>query len=243
MLRRTMVSTALLAGLAAAGLAAQDGPAPTRLYVALFDVPYPEIGAWVAAHEEYAAPILTELVEEGMIVGFGIRIHNTGGEYSVREVYAGNADTNYHEFWGTYLSRFGERHPDVLARTMGMIRQHDDEIWILEEVQAPNGVGSRYAYEAKFQIDFSDLEAWGEIWRNELFPVADRLIEEGLVRGYVVNGHDTGGPYNWQFVWLFDDWDSMDDAAAAFFEAAPFDHPLWEMVRAHRDELWETPGG
>ena len=35
--------------------------------------------------------------------------------------------------------------------------------------------------------------------------VGDKAIADGLIQGYVVEGHNTGGRFNWKIVWLYDD--------------------------------------
>ena len=34
--------------------------------------------------------------------------------------------------------------------------------------------------------------------------------------------------------------DALDEFNAMIFEAAPLDHPIWNMFSAHMDELWEA---
>ena len=81
---------------------------------------------------------------------------------------------------------------------------------------------------------------WNQIWAETLLPVADQAIADGMLQGYVVEGHNTGGRYNWKIVWLYDEWDNLDELEAAIFAAAPLDHPMWEMFSAHRDEIWQA---
>jgi len=59
------------------------------------------------------------------------------------------------------------------------------------------------------------------------------------MRGYIVEEHNMGGEFNWKINVFFDDWDTIDDAQVVFFENIPLDHPIWTMVLAHKDELWQ----
>ena len=240
MLRRLVLSIVLL-GLATPGLTAQDGPPSDRIYVATYNIAYSDIPAWSEAHNTYSVPILEAMVEQGILNGFNIRMHHTGGEYTIREGYIGHADTDFEAFWDDYLARYGSAHPAEFERVNRMIRAHEDEIWNLDAVNLSEaGGGAKYLYEAKFQVNFADMERWTQLWEEHFFPTADQAMADGLVNGYVVQSHNTGGKYNWKFAWLFDEWDDFDEVEATFFAALPLDHEVFGMFWAHRDELWQS---
>lgn len=240
MSRRLLLSLVLLA-FAVPGAGAQEEAAADRIYIATFQIAYSDIPAWTEAYYANTVPLLEELVAEGLIVGFNARMHHTGGEYTIREAYIGDEDTDYDAFWDAYLGRYAERHPASFERTNRMIQAHEDEIWTLETVRLGEGDGAtRYLYEAKFQVNFADLERWNQAWEEIFVPAAEQAMADGLVFGYVIQGHHTGGKYNWKFSWLFDEWDHFDEVEAAFFGQAPLTHPVFGMFAAHRDELWQA---
>lgn len=240
-MRRRSLLALLLIAVAVPGVAAQEAPAQNRIYIATYKIAYSDIPAWSEAYYTNAVPILEALVEEGMLLGFNTRMHHTGGEYTIREGYIGHEDTDYDDFWDAYLGRYAEAHPAAFERTNRMIQAHEDEIWDLQALNLGDGGGNvRYLYEAKFQVNFADLERWNQAWEEHFLPVADEAVAEGLVRGYVIQGHNTGGKYNWKFAWLFDEWDNFDDVEAAFFGAVPLTDPVFGMFSAHRDELWQA---
>lgn len=243
MLRRLMSATLLLA-LAAPGLAGQDGPAADRIYIALYNIAYSDIPGFMEMRQTYGVPILDDLVEQGVINSHGIWMHHTGGEYTLRETYIGHEDTNFEAFLDAYLGRYASEHPDAFAEVNGMIRAHEDEIFNMDVVNlTPGDAPPTYLYEAKFQVPFGDVPEWTRLWQEHFVPVAEKAIEDGMVRGFVIQSHNTGGEYNWKFSWLFDEWDNFDEVEQAFFSALPLEHEVFGMFRAHRDEIWQQVPG
>ena len=239
---RRLLFTALLLALTAPGLTAQDGPPPDRIYIATYNIAYSDIPAWMASYTTVGVPILDAMVEEGILTGYNIWMHHTGGEHTMRQAFMGHAETDYEAFWEDYLGRLQAADPADFAATNAMIRAHEDEIFNMALVNVtPGDAQPRYLYEAKFQIPFGDLEEWGSIWEEHFVPVAEQMQAEGKVRGFVIQEHNTGSRWNWKFSWLFDEWDHFDEVEAAFFSALPLDHEVFGMFYAHRDELWQAP--
>lgn len=239
MLRRLLL-IAFLIGLAAPGVTAQDDQVNTRIYVALYKISYADIPEWIEIYYEHSVPVLEALVEEGAITGFNIRMHQTGGEYNLRQGIFGNADTDFDAFWGAYLGRMAAADAVAFERSSRMIQAHTDEVWNLDVINVPDGAGTGYVYDAQFQVNFADMDRWNRMWAETLLPVGDQAIADGLIQGYAVEGHNTGGRYNWKILWFFDEWDNFDELEAAIFEAAPLGHPIWGLFSAHRDEIWVT---
>ena len=236
MLRRLLLAVLLLAVISPT-TAAQD-PVGTRIYIALYNIHYGDIPQWTADYREHFAPILEELVSEGALTAFNMRMHHTGGEYTIRQGLIGDDDTNFEAVWDAYLSRSAERSPIASERASRMILAHTDEVWNLDISNIPTGAETQYTYEAHFQVNFADLERWNAIWAERLLPAMDQAMEDGILQGYVIEGHNTGGPYNWKFLALYDEWDDFDEIEAAVFGALPLDHEVWMMFTAHKDELW-----
>lgn len=238
MFRRLLLSLAFLA-LAAPPLLAQDQA--TRVYVAYYQISYGDLEEWLGSYNRLSVPILEALVEEGVVRGFGMRMHSTGGEYNLRFVVQGDDDTDFSAFWGQYLGRLTEADPADAERTARMIQAHEDEIWHIDElVIAEGGGGATYFYDAQFQVNFADLEAWNEMFAATFGPALEEAMEEGLLQGWVIESHDTGGRFNFKLINMVDDWDDIDDLTAKIFSAAPLSHPIWDMFTAHKDEVWES---
>ena len=97
MLRRLFLAVLLLA--VTAPIAAAQDPVGTRIYVALYNIHYGDIPQWTADYREHFAPILEELVSEGALTAYNMRMHHTGGEYTIRQGLVGDDDTNFEAVW------------------------------------------------------------------------------------------------------------------------------------------------
>lgn len=245
MLRRLLLPAFLIGfaapGLVAPSLVAQDGPTANRIYIATYKISFADIPEWSQIYSEHSVPVLEGLVEEGLITGFNVRMHHTGGEYNIRQGILGHEGTDFDAFWEAYLGGLAEANADAFERWSRMIQAHADEIWNLDVVSlGDGGGGAQYFYEAKFQVNFADMDVWNGMWEEKVFPVVERLMADGLLNGYVVQGHNTGGRFNWKVGWLYDEWDNFDEIEGAIFEAVPLDDPLWRLFSAHQDELWQA---
>ena len=240
MLRRITLGLTLC-GLMAPVLVAQNAPVNTRVYISLYNVKYGDIPEYTAFYEATTRPILESMVADGTITGFGIHMHHTGGEYTIRQRLSGTDDTNFETAALVLNTRLMESNPSGFERQNGMIQAHADEVWTIGHRNVPENTGNvQYVYEAQFQVNRAELPRWSQIWQDDMYPVLERAIADDLLEGYVVLEHNTGGRFNWKILWLSETWDSMDDFEAAFFGAAPMDHPMWSMYTSHRDELWQT---
>lgn len=86
------------------------------------------------------APILRELVDEGMIYSFGYFNHNWGDEWNVNTWYTAKDMASFDKFWDEYVSRIGKRHPGAWASTIKYFQAHKDNIYtIRNQYPAPPG--------------------------------------------------------------------------------------------------------
>ena len=240
MLRRLLIPVFLI-GLVVPGAMAQEETPTTQIYIATYKISFGDIPGWTEDYNTDGVPILEALVEEGVIRGFNMRMHNTGGEYNIRQGIIGDDGTDFDSFWEQYLDRLRAANPQSFARTNRMIQAHQDEVWTIDVLNIGDGDGpGAYFYEAKFQVNFQDLESFAGMWEQDVFPALDQAMADGLLRGYVTQGHHTGGPFNWKIGFLFDEWDDIDDVEAVVFGAMPLDHPMWDLFSAHVDELWQA---
>ena len=243
-MRRAGLLSLLLPVLFATGVAAQDTAPPERVYAAYFQVSYSDLEEWIGLWNEVTAPILQELVDEGMLVGYGAQTHNTGGNFNFRQAMQGVAGTNFDAVWDALFQRMGERNPAEMERIMGMMQAHDDEIWNIDTVEVEGAENWKYFYDTMFHVNYAQMGAFAEMFEETFGETLAQARADGLVAGWVTESHNTGGQYNWKVIMLFDEWDDIDDMQARFFEAAPLSHPFWGMFTAHKDELWEAlPSG
>lgn len=225
-----------LAAIPAVAVSAQEEV--TRIYVAYFQIRYGDLEEWIESYQQNSAPVLQAMVDAGSISGFGAHMHNTGGEYNIRQVMRGTTDTNWDAAWDEYLGGLTTRNPAAAERGNRMILAHEDEIWNIDAINAPNP--GRYFYDAQFQVNFADLEAWNAMLAETMLPVLDKAVADGLISGWVQESHNTGGRFTSKLILMSDEWDTLDDVQALMLEAAPLSHPMWDMFTAHRDELWEA---
>jgi len=216
---------------------AQSTVEATRISIASHQVRFSDIPAFAQLYRGVAVPIMETLVEDGMITGFGIWMHNTGGKYNLRWHLTGMEEVDFEEAWTEIISQMAAADAEALEAFNRSVLAHKDETWNLGDRNVESPGNAAYVYENLFKVNRADLPEWNELWAGVL-PALDGAISDGLMRGYVVEEHNMGGEFNWNLVVFFDDWDVIDDAQAVFFENIPLDHPIWAMAIAHKDELW-----
>jgi hypothetical protein len=240
------VLSAGLALLFAPPIAAQQAEeqAPTQVYVAYSKISYADLEDWIQIYHEHSVPILQELVDEGTIVGWNVWQHSTGGEYNWRFAVLAGEWSQFGEFWGAYLGRLEERAPDASARAGAMIQAHYDEIWDLTEVNVPDDLDYQYVYDSKFQISFAEMDEWNRTWTEVAGPILNQAMEDGILGGWVLEGHNTGGRYNWKVLYFFEEWDDMDDLFERLLSQLTADAERWQrignMMAAHDDVIWAS---
>ena len=178
-----------------------------------------------------------------MINGFGVWQHSTGGEYNWRFVVLANEWQQLGQFWDAYLERFRARSPEAFARGGALIQGHTDVIWDITEQHFPErALETAYLYDARFQIGVTEVGEWGRIWSESVGPILDQAMKDGLLGGWVVLGHNTGGSHNWKVLYFFEEWDDMDDFFEGVLGQLTSDAELWQQIgsriKAHTDVIW-----
>ena len=239
---KRLLPLALLALLIAPrGVHAQDDP--VQLYVAYFKVSFADMAEWTRIYHEHSVPVLEELQSEGLIEGWNVWQHSIGGEYNWRFGVRTTAWPQLGTFWGEYLGRLQSGSPEAFARIGELVQAHYDEIWNITSVNIPDSAPPfAYFYDARFQVGFDDLEAWNEIWSETIAPLLNQAMADGTLGGWVIETHNTGGRHNWKIIYLFEEWDTMDDFFNGVLGQLTSDAELWErigrMMDSHDDVLW-----
>ena len=228
--------------------AAQEPANPSHVYEAYFRVSPADMDEWNRIYREISIPVLTELQEEGVIEGWTEAEHSSGSDYNVRMAIRTFDWASIGTFWDEFLSRVDERQTEAESDAFyRMIDSHYDEIWEFVAANVPDDSPSQYLYASTYQVSFADMEEWTRIWTEVTGPILDQGMADGLLGGWVLLGHNTGGPHNFKVLYLFDEWDDIDDLFAALQETMAEDHPAdWAMTQemrvAHADAIWEpTP--
>lgn len=211
-------------------------------YVADYNIEWESLLEWNQMYREHSVPLLQDLEDEGIITGWSAWMHNTGGDYNWRLVLGSSNWDNFDEFWDRYLSGHPE---DVMEQSGDMLTSHRDQIWDAAMVRyAENADETKYIYEALYQIKFSNMQSWNSTMKEREVPLWDDALENDLIKGYVVLGHNTGDLYNHGRVYLFSEWDDMDDFNGSVMGEILSDAELWNqmgsMIEAHTDAIWES---
>ena len=238
---RALLAIALM--VAPSDAAAQETEDEGLLYVANFKIAYSDLEEWIGIYHEHSVPVLQQLQEEGVITGWNKWQHSTGGEYNWRFVIFAEQWGQYDQFWEEYLGRMQERSAEAFARANAMIQAHTDEVWSITGINFPDPVPeTAYLYESLWQIGFDELDEWNRIWSESVGPILDQAMEDGLLWGWVVLGHNTGGRYNWKALYFFEEWDDMDDMFGRVLGQLTSDAELRQQIsskiQAHDDVIW-----
>ena len=109
---------------------AQNNEQPL-LIVSFNMVPMADVGKVNKMADSVFAPILRELVDEGMIYSFGNFSHNWGDEWNVNTWYTAKDMSSFDKFWDEYVSRIGKRHPGAWSSTVKYFQAHKDNIYTI----------------------------------------------------------------------------------------------------------------
>jgi hypothetical protein len=235
-MRRFALFLAVVAMLSAPRLAVAQTDSP-RVYIAYFKVDFTDLPAWIENYQEVETPILDGMVEEGILNGFGLTVHDTGGEYNLRMVLLTPDWGSIQDFWTAYYARMPE---DALGRGESMIRQHTDEIWVMTESNEVEGAGpSTLVYESAWHIAFDQLEEWNANFDRYSRPALQRAMDEGLISGWAKLDHDTGGPWNVKLIYWPTDWDDIDELIAMLVAGGEqMDPEAMRSALGHEDHVW-----
>lgn len=77
------------------------------------------------------APILKQLVDEGMIYSFGQFEHYWGDEWNLNFWYTAKDMASFDKFWEEYVSRVNKKHPGAFGATVKYFQAHKDNIYTI----------------------------------------------------------------------------------------------------------------
>ncbi|MGE5811233.1 MAG: hypothetical protein ACM339_07000 [Ignavibacteria bacterium] len=119
---------------------AQNNEQPV-LVVSFNMVSMADVGKVNKMSDSVFAPILKELVDEGMIYSFGNFSHSWGDEWNVNYWYTAKDMAAFDKFWDEFVNRTGKRHPDAWSSTVKYFQAHKDNIYtIRNQYPAPPAV-------------------------------------------------------------------------------------------------------
>lgn len=107
---------------------AQDNP----LLVTSFNkVKLGDMGKVNKQFDSLFAPILRELVDEGMIFSFGQFNHAWGDEWNMNVWYTAKDMASFSEFWDEYVKRVSDRHPGAWGSMVKYNQAHKDNMYTI----------------------------------------------------------------------------------------------------------------
>ena len=244
-MKRSIGSLLLLGCILCGPTSSQEERSATHVYEAYYRIPYADLDAWEQSYREHSVPVLEALQEEGVIEGWTHSRHHTGGHYNIRFAFRSYDWASIETFWREYLARLEDAAPENQRTALErMIVEHRDEVWNLGETNLPEGLEANYMYASKFSVNFADLEEWNSMWSGLMAGFIEQAAEDGIRVGWVRLDHNTGGPHNSKHLFLFEDWDSIDDfifgrvLGTLSTEQPETWRRLNELFDMHDDAIW-----
>lgn len=116
-----------------------EPPDGAHYYVADFQMNPIDVEAWNAFYREVWKPALISAAEAGQLGGFVALEHLHGGPYNWQMILFAPDWDSLDDVWNAAFQAFGEQEARF-TETLGMIRAHDDGIWV--EAEPPEEEGS-----------------------------------------------------------------------------------------------------
>ena len=83
------------------------------------------------------APIWNEIMDEGMIMGWGQLNHEWGDEWNCNFYYVAKDKESFFKAWDEFVKRMGERHPGAWATVTPSFKAHKDNIYYFQQRHFP----------------------------------------------------------------------------------------------------------
>jgi len=116
--------------IAAGNIQAQEAENPL-LVVSFQKVKMADVGATNKLINEKLAPILNGLVDDKMLLGWGLFNHTWGDEWNVNVWYTVKDMAAFDVFWEEYITRINDKQPDAWKTLRGYIQEHKDNIYTI----------------------------------------------------------------------------------------------------------------
>lgn len=97
-------------------------------------VPMAEMQDVLNQGDSLAAPILDELVNEGLLYGWGVLTHAWGDEYNYNIYYIAMDHAAFVKAFDEFVKRMGERHPDSWRKVVQHLKTHKDNMYSIHKM-------------------------------------------------------------------------------------------------------------
>lgn len=111
---------------------AQEEKPPNFLVVSQNMVKMDQVGLVNQLIDSIGVPVLQELVDEGMLAGFGQFNHVWGDQWNVNFWYVAEDMASFSAAWDEYIKRVGERHPGSFASIVEHFQAHKDNMYEIQ---------------------------------------------------------------------------------------------------------------
>lgn len=114
----------------ARNISAQSEAQPL-LVVSFQKIKMADVGTVNKMINEKFAPILNGLVDDKMLLSWGLFNHAWGDEWNVNVWYTVKDMDAFDKFWEEYMKRISEKQPDAWKEMRGYIMEHKDNIYTI----------------------------------------------------------------------------------------------------------------
>jgi hypothetical protein len=238
MRRSALLLTLSAALLAPSSTAAQSSDVP-MVYTQYIKTDFSDMPAWIEYHQQHEVPVLEALVDEGILLSFGLWAHDTGGEHNLRYNYVVPNLNGVTRAGAAYITRVDSA---AFRSAMSMIREMTDELWIIGDGTIPDGSSpAPFVYESIFQVEPAGIEQWNADFQKFGRPGLERAMDEGLISAWAKLDHAIGGPWNIKQIYWLTSWDARDEFSALMGRTAQELGATTggtATVRGHTDVIW-----
>ena len=109
---------------------AQESEQPL-LVVSFQKVKMADVGSMNKMINEKFAPILNGMVDDKMLLSWGLFNHTWGDEWNVNVWYTVKDMASFDNFWEEYIKRINEKQPDAWKEMRGYIMERKDNIYTI----------------------------------------------------------------------------------------------------------------
>lgn len=192
---------------------------------------------------EVDARIFGELMEEGIVTGWGWLAHDTGGPWRRIRYYQAPGVDELFAAQAAMREKFSKVDPAVMAERFEICDEHEDYIW--EVVAASTGTKrARAGLSVYFVCDYSREERADEIMKEDFAPVFDKYVDLGRLSSWGWSRHVIGGKYRRLQTMTAESHAAVLDAQTAILReissSGVHTGPEFaEICGSHTDYLWD----
>ncbi|MDX1700340.1 MAG: hypothetical protein R3250_06960 [Melioribacteraceae bacterium] len=84
--------------------------------------------------DSITVPIMTELIDEGKLIGWGQLNHAWGDEWNLNLYYITESHGAFIEFWNEFVKRISERYPDIWGEWAPKLQAHKDNMYFVQHM-------------------------------------------------------------------------------------------------------------